>query len=193
MSSIGFAIAYAASAIGSQQPMPIQFVQSVTGTTVTVCIDGQKVEETFAGKLGFRDASSSWTSVCADVRSPVRAGQIYGVHLLHTSKVGGNVAKAGNIVAKFFRAAQTDAQCAGLQLAVWKALEDGADQPDFSTGHLQARASIPILAYANYYYQAINTPGDALYLMAAGAGQAADGGGQASGGGQGQGQMTTGS
>jgi hypothetical protein len=193
MSSVAFAIASAVTFFASQPAAPVQYGGSVSGIKVTICLDGQNVEETFAGKLGFRDGSSQWTSVCADVRTPISQGQIFGVRLLHSSKLGGRVQLAGNIVAKFFKAAQTPEQCAGLQLAVWKALEDGTPDPDFTDGHFEARAPISVLKYASYYYQAINTPGDAIYLMSAAQGQSSGGGqesgaGQSFGGGQGQGQ-----
>lgn len=124
-------LSLAFAALASPQPFAIQFELAVSGRTVTVCIDGRSVETTFAGKLGFRDANHEWQSVCADVRSPVSGGQIYRVQNFSSTLYGGNVARAGNIVAKYFYAAQTPDQCAGLQIAVWKALEDGTDEPDF--------------------------------------------------------------
>ena len=173
-----------ASSSSTPQALPVQFGKGVTGRMVTIRLDGWKVETTFAGKLGFRDANHSWQSVCADVRSPVSPGQYFTVNLLNTQSVGGNIAKAGNIVANCFSAAQTPDQCAGLQLAVWKALEDGEDQADFNSGHLQAAANSIIMMYAKRYYAAVSQPGVALYLQVAG-GQGSGGsgsGGQAGGG-----------
>ena|ERR1022692_511835 len=164
-----------ASATLVPKPFSVQFAQSVSGRNVTICLDGQFVETAFAGKLGFRDATHEWTSVCADVRGPVRAGQVYAVRLLGTSSFGGRVARAGNIVARYFYEAQSPDQCAGLQIAVWKALEDSADRADFSSGHLQVRSTFSVMSWAQQYYQAINTPGDAVYL------QTANGGGQGAG------------
>jgi hypothetical protein len=85
---------------------------------------------------------------------------------MRTSDIGGNVAKAGNIVAKFFKAAQNADQCAGLQLAVWEAVEDGGARPDFGGGRFQVRANANVLAYAQQYYRGIEEKGDALYLQA---------------------------
>lgn len=148
------------------RPFQVQFAHSNTGQNVTVCIDGQFVEQTFAGKMTFRDERRTWQSVCADVRSPVSQGQVFTVVALSSKKVGGNIAMAGNIVAKFFKSAQSADQCAGLQLAVWKAIEDGSEYPDFSSGRFQARASQSVLNYAVQYYQAINSPGEATYIKA---------------------------
>lgn len=155
-----------ANTLSTPQPFQVQFMRSQVGREVVVCIDGQKVERTFAGKMSFRDESHSWQSVCADVRSPVSEGQVYAVRAVGTQKYGGNVAKAGNIVARFFAGAQTPDQCAGLQLAVWKALEDGTPQADFTSGRLRAQAGSAVIAYAQQYYQAIDTPGNATFLQA---------------------------
>ncbi len=126
---------------------------------------------------------------------------IYAVQNLSSNRYGGNVALAGNIIARYFYVAQTDDQCAGLQLAVWKALEDGTEQADFLSGRFQAKASPAVLAYASLYYKAIGTSGNAIYLQAGGAqggGQGGSGGGQGGGtgggaqggGGGGQGQFS---
>ena len=176
--------AFAVASVASPKPFSVQFMQSISGRNVTVCIDGRFVETSFAGKLGFRDANHQWMSVCADVRAPVRPGQYFGVRALSSSNFGGRVAKAGNIVARFFYEAQTPDQCAGLQVAVWKALEDGADEADFSSGHFQVRASYAVISWAQHYYQALNTPGDAVYLQTGnGGGGAGQGGGTGGGGG----------
>jgi len=134
------------------QPFDAQFVRSGMGREVTICLDGQKVERTFAGKMGFRDVSGTWWSVCADVRSPVSHGHISTMQPANSLKLGGNIAKAGSIVARCFKDAQTADQCAGLQVAVWKAIEDGPDVPDFNSGRFQVRASSAIIGYAQQYY-----------------------------------------
>lgn len=174
--------------VSTPRPFQIQFAHSAVGQNVVVCIDGETVEQTFAGKMTFRDERHSWQSVCADVRSPVAQGQVFTVTAFNSKKVGGNVEKAGNIVAKYFKSAQTPDQCAGLQIAVWKALEDGEEQPDFSSGRLQVRASQSVLNYAYQYYQAISTPGQAAYIATGGGPSAAAG---AAGGGGGQSQLST--
>jgi hypothetical protein len=142
----------------AQQPVPIQFAHSLRGRPITVIVDG-RVERTFAGKMGFRDQNHEWSSVCADLRSPVSEGQTFIVRPLHSSKVGGRYARAGNIVAKYFNAAQTPEQCAGLQIAVWEALDGG---------NLTVTAEPAVLQYAHLYYLAASEPGDAL-LLATGA------------------------
>src|SRR5580704_16949038 len=111
----------------SPKPFPIQYEQTVAGRAVTICLDGSKVETTFAGRLAFRDENHEWQSYCADVRSPVGPGMIYGVQNFSSMLYGGRVALAGNIIARYFNEAQTNDQCAGLQLAVWKSLEDVTD------------------------------------------------------------------
>jgi hypothetical protein len=159
------------------QPVAVQFARSMTGRNVQVCIDGWEVKTTFAGKLGFRDKTSSWQSVCGAVRSPVAQGQTYAVLPQKSSKVGGNIALAGRIVAKYFKLAQSPDQCAALQLAVWEAVEDGGPHANFGGGRFMAKASGAVLGLAQEMYQAIEEQGDALYLQA---------GGQGSGGGQSQ-------
>src|SRR3954469_7268018 len=85
------------------QPFRVQYVQGASGQSVQVLIDGRHVETTFAGKLGFRDGKRSWTSVCADLRSPIANGQYFPVRALKSSEAGGRIARAGNIVAKYFK------------------------------------------------------------------------------------------
>jgi len=168
--SIGFA---AHSAIASQ-PFPVRFGREVAGRNVTVSIDGGQIKPTFAGKLAFQDPGSSWSSVCADVRSPIRGGQTFVVKPMRSSQAGGNVAKAGHIVARFFRQAQSADECAGLQLAVWEAIEDGGSVADFTRGRFRARATTAAIAYAaGYYAEGIYEPDEAVYLKT--------GGGQGSG------------
>src|SRR5205823_685773 len=121
-------------------------------------------------KLGFREASRSWTSVCADVRTHIAGGQFAHVLIRDSAKMGGNIAKAGNIVARYFNEAFTPDQCAGLQLAVWEAIEDGGKAPDFNAGHFAARAAPAVLAYAEAYYDAAQIPAPAAAIDAAAAG-----------------------
>lgn len=152
----------------AHQPFPVQFAAEGMGQKVTVCLDGRKVETTFAGKLGFRDQNHSWFSVCGAVRAPVYGGQYFYVKAVGSSSIGGNIQRAGNIVAKFFRAAKSNEQCAGLQIAVWEAIEDGGEQPNFGNGRFQVRASDAALAWAEEYYQAITEPGNAVFLQTTG-------------------------
>jgi len=165
LNPIWFVVFAISSWVSTPQPFQVQFARSEVGRDVVVCIDGQKVERTFAGKLTFRDQNHTWQSVCADVRSPIRHGEIFTVRAFRASKVGGNIALAGNIVAKFFKSAQTPDQCAGLQIAVWKAIEDGTEQADFGSGRFQVRATQSVLAYAQQYYQGIGEPGEAIYIQ----------------------------
>jgi len=162
-------LVFAASWIPVRQE-PIQFLRGTSGQTVTIWTDGL-TETTFAGKLGFQDGARSWTSVCADASSPISGGQTFQVGLRSTSAYGGNVALAGNIVARYFKAAQTPAECAGLQLAVWKALADGSSTRDFSQGHFQARATTAAMFYAQQYIQGEDDGGDAVYFQVPGGGQ----------------------
>jgi hypothetical protein len=183
-----------AHAMTAPQPALIRFQQTDIGRMVTICLDGQKVETTFAGKMHFQDENSGWDSVCADVRSPVTAGQFFQVHPLSSAKYGGYVAKAGNIVAKYFNSAHTPDQCAGLQIAVWKTLEDGPDYPSFLSGKFQVHAGAAAMMFAAQYYQAADEDGNALYLQTLGGGQdgaQGGGGGQSGGGGGGQSQLSS--
>ncbi|MBS1723149.1 MAG: hypothetical protein JSS66_09390 [Armatimonadetes bacterium] len=135
------------------QPFVIQYVGEAAGLQVRVCLDGRKVETCYAGKLLFRDKDRSWSSVCAAVRAPVGRRQAYVVQALNSSRGQANVKLAGAIVAKWFDQAQTPAQCAGLQLAVWEAIEDGGSRADFGSGHFMAQASTEALQFAMMAYQ----------------------------------------
>jgi len=143
-------------------------VTEVSGRHVTICLDGRKVETTFAGKLGFRDRRNEWTSVCGAVRVPIMKGQYTTFRALDSRSVGRNISKAGNIVGNCFSAARTPDQCAGLQIAVWEALEDGGDRPNFFGGHFQVRADNAVLNIAQEYYATIAQDKGATYLESAG-------------------------
>lgn len=180
MNALYFAIAVASSVSSASAPprqVTIQYAQMTLGRTVYISLDGKPAQEEFAGKLGFRDRTSSWESVCADVRSPIGTGDSFTVKTRNSSDIGGNIALAGRIVAKYFKLAKTPQQCAGLQLAVWEAIEDGGSTPDFTSGHFRARAETGVLDYADQFYTAVDEPGSAMFL------QTTQGGG---GGGQGQ-------
>ncbi|MBC8065318.1 MAG: hypothetical protein H7Y17_10835 [Chlorobia bacterium] len=187
MSNLCLAIGIAASMAGGIQqdvkdkpalvelpshPIRVQFAQSTLGRTVTVFVNGRS-KTTFAGKLGFRDQNRSWQSVCAEVNKPISAGQFFQVRPTNSQKIGGNVALAGNIVAKHFDSARTADQCAGLQLAVWEAIEDGGPRANFMGGKFRAMATRAAMDYAEDFYQAINDARDAAYLQSGG-----EGGGQ---------------
>jgi hypothetical protein len=170
--------ALAANVFNTPNVFRVQFGGHVAGRTVAVCLDGRTIKNSFAGKLSFRDAKGSWTSYCANVRGPMSKGQVFPVQELSSKKVGGAVAIAGNIVAKYFKLAQDADQCAGLQLAIWEAIEDGGLRPNFSSGRFQARATPIVMAYAEEFYSAAEISGEALYLQTG------------SGGGSGQSQIT---
>ncbi len=146
------------------EPFKIQYGKAVAGRNVQLSINGGRVHTGFAGKLAFRDQNRSWSSYCAQVSSPIVSGQYFMVILLSSKKKGGNIAKAGNIVAKFFSKAQTADQCAGLQLAIWEAIEDGGTKPNFLGGKFQAQGSREVMAFAEEFYGAVSEDGDAIYL-----------------------------
>lgn len=164
--SLGLAIvASIAKAVAPPQPFPVQFAAEITGQQVYVSIDGGRVRQTFAGKLGFIDRNGQTVaSHCCDVRSPVQMRQTFNVQMTSTIRFGGNVTRAGNIVAKHFSSAKTSAQAAGLQLAVWEAIEDGGGRADFSAGRFRAAAGDDVIRFAEGYYQAIAEPGNAVIL-----------------------------
>ncbi len=168
----------------------VQFNHGEIGQNVTVCIDNDLVETSFAGKLRFFDGKRSWMSLCADVRSPIRNGQTFSITLRRTDSLGLGYKMAGSIVYHCFEAARTEAQCAGLQLAVWEAIEDGGDQPDFTSGHFRVRADATVLAYATAYYGAAFSGGSAFLLQTSGAQGGASQGDGSPGGGDGQSQIT---
>jgi len=153
-------------------PTLVQYFQNGAGRNVVVMLDGRRTKNTYAGLLGFRDGSGSWASVCADVRAPVSRGQRFAVRPIPARDLGGNVAKAGAIVARFLGKVRTADECAGLQLAVWEAIEDGGAQADFASGRFRAQAPSQALIAASQMYGEAKDAGESLYL------QAGDGGGQ---------------
>lgn len=153
-------------------PVLVQYAQAGAGRSVTVILDGRRTKSTYAGVLGFREATNSWTSVCADVRAPVAKGQRFNVRPIAARELGGGIAKAGAIVAKYLSQVRTADECAGLQLAVWEAIEDGGEQANFAAGRFAARAPQAALNFAQQMYLNAKDPGNSLYL------QAGDGGGQ---------------
>ncbi len=98
-------------------------------------------------------------------------GQICTIHPANSVKVGGRVAAAGNIVSRFFSRAQSADECAALQLAVWKVLEDGPGEADFGSGHFQAMANSSVISLAQQFIVAAaldKSPQPAVYLAATG-------------------------
>lgn len=169
MSNLTIALGIATNVIfAPPQPVQVQFAKSLVGRHVTICIDGRQTKTTFAGKLGFRDQKRSWQSLCADVRSPMTDGLVFRVLPGSSAKFGGRVALAGNIVAKYFHQAKTADQCAALQLAIWEAIEDGGEQPNFGAGRFMAMANDVTMDLAGMYYDAIGQAGDAAFLPAEG-------------------------
>jgi uncharacterized membrane protein YgcG len=177
----------------------VRFQKGAIGKQITVVVDG-KIEHTFAGKLTFQEANRSWQSVCGDIHSPMASGQYFTVHARKTEEVGGNIAKAGRIVARYFNEAQTPEQCAGLQIAVWEAVEIGSDHANFSAGNFQAMSDPETMSYAALYYAAAAQMGGggqgeggsgsssgANFLQTGAGGAGAQGGGGQSGGGGGTG------
>lgn len=153
-------------------PLVVQYAQTGAGRTVTVMLDGKRTKSTYAGVLGFRDASTAWTSVCADVRAPISKGQRFKVRPIAARELGLNIARAGAIVAKYLPQVRTADECAGLQLAVWEAVEDGGEQADFLSGKFRAQAPRTALNFAQQMYLNAGESGESLFL------QAGDGGGQ---------------
>lgn len=164
MNQLWLVFAVLASASEAKKPFEIQFVGQVAGKTVTICLDGRKVKKTFAGKLAMRDARHQFASVCADVRTPVATGQVFGVRMVSSDSANKNLARAGRIVSKHFADAKTPEQCAGLQLAVWEALEDGGEKPGYLNGRFQAQADDKVMLYAMQYYDAIGPSKPAVLL-----------------------------
>ena len=145
---------------------------------VTIQVDG-RTEQGWAGKLQFQDENGrQWGSYCADLRSPIMEGQGYGVKIMPAAKANGNVPLAGKIVALGFNKAQTAAQCAGLQIAVWEALEYGRHAIG-NNSNLRVGASPETLNYAHQFY---------LAAIQAPVGGGGGGAGAAAAGGQQQGQ-----
>jgi len=164
MTTLTLAIGLASSYLAGPKPIEVQFARAVTGQNVTIMIDGRYTRSTFAGKLGFRDQNRTWLSLCADVRAPIASGQLFVVKPRFSSQVGGNAKLAGNIVAKYFKLAKTPDQCAGLQIAVWEAMEDAGQHADFASGRFRVRATAAALDYGQDFYEAIYEAREAAFL-----------------------------
>lgn len=167
---------FAMAGAGQMDVVPIQFMGGTTGKLVSVRVDGQ-IEQTFAGKLQFQDENGrQWLSYCAGIRSPIGDGQSYGVRTIPTSKAQGNVPLAGRIVSLNSKNAVTDSQCAGLQIAVWEALEYGTHAMGQNSS-LRVFTDPVTLNYAHQFYlAAIQTPpGGGTSGGGAGAGAVAGG------------------
>lgn len=165
----------AAALSGLSQPktfdQTIQFTGGTLGRTVTVCIDGSEVKTTMAGRLTFRDQNRSWSSYCADVRSPIAGGQFTHVRIGSAKLAGPNYRKAGHIVAKYLKLAKTADECAAIQLAVWEAVEDGGQTADFGSGRFMAQASDKVISLAQQAYQAGQDAGEGTYMQSQDGGQ----------------------
>lgn len=170
MISVGIALALGAQVAATWRPFTVQFVGHVRGENVQIRLDGRTVKRTFAGKLAIRDRRTTVYSVCGNVRGPVGNGQFFNVKPMKSSS-DSRLALAGSIVTNCFEVARTDAQCAGLQLAVWEAMEDGGRSADFQGGRFQANGSKEALAWAEAFYDE-QKAGEALFLWTG------DGGGQ---------------
>jgi len=133
----------------------VTYGRSGQGEPVEVVVDGNP-EATYAGKLTFEDDKHSWESVCADVRSPIAPGESYPVKQQSSIKHGGNIAQAGKIVARYFKQAKTPEQCAGLQIAVWAAIENGGSKLNVASDRFSVVADPVSLSYAKKYYSAVN-------------------------------------
>jgi len=143
--------------------MTIRYASAYLGKVVTVRTDSG-ITRTFAGKMVFQNETTSWCSVCANIHRHISEGSTAQWRLHSTKEVGGNIRRAGNIVARYFNEAKSAEQCAGLQLAVWEALEDGGDTPDFLNGHFAASADAMTMAFAAKYYEAVNTAAEAVFF-----------------------------
>lgn len=170
MIHIGAAIAIVTRVLVPADPFPAEYGGATLGRSIMVSIDGGKPYRSFAGRMLFRDRGGRWSSYCGDVRAPISSGQVIVMKPHSTTLLGGRHALAGNIVAKHFRKALNQDQCAGLQLAIWEAMEDGGAKPNFGNGRFQVGASAPVLHYAAQFYEAVNSPGEAVFLQAAPAG-----------------------
>lgn len=167
MKKLAFAaLALAATVALANDTMVVRFARALHGRNVTVCLDGTHVKTAFAGKLGFQSETSSWATVCAAVRKPITNGQFANIKPRYTDEIGGNMAKAGNIVAKYFNEAKSDDECAALQIAVWEAIEDGGSKANFQGGKFQVLADPGVLALAQGMYGAADQGGSAALLQA---------------------------
>ena len=158
-----FAFHGVASMAAVDRDLTVQYAAAYQGKVVQVRTD-EGIRRTYAGKMMFHSEGGTWCSVCANIHKHIGGGDIVQMHLHSSKDVGGNIAKAGNIVARFFNEATSPEQCAGLQLAVWEALEDGGNTPDFQNGHFAAQSDAITMAYAMNYYAAVNTAADAVYF-----------------------------
>lgn len=165
MTEIWLALTLIAASQAPAKPVMVQNAKTIGGRTVKVCLDGRKVETAFAGMMGFRSQTSTWGSFCADVRSPIRQGQTLGMVPTSSKKLSANYQRAAAIVAVGFDSVRSADQAAGMQVAIWEAIEDNGSQPNFQGGRFQVVASQAVLSYAQQYYAAGRGKKEAVFLV----------------------------
>ncbi len=113
----------------------------------------------FAGKLEFTINGNSVETICGDLFHHVGGGDTWNATPQLTSTMSPNFPAAGHIVGTYFSSAVSNADCAGLQLAVWDMLIDGGD--GLANGAFTATASTDAMNAAALDLTAIS--GDAIY------------------------------
>lgn len=73
--------------------------------------------------------------------------------------------QAGGGVAVGFDTIKSADQAAGMQLAIWEAIEDSGPQANFQSGRFQVIASQAVISYAQQYYAAGRGKKEAVFLV----------------------------
>lgn len=165
MTEIWLAFTLIAASQAPAKPVTVQYARTIGGRTVKICLDGRKVETAYAGMMGFRSQTSTWGSFCADVRSPIRQGQTLAMVPTSSSRLSTNYQRAASIVAVGFDTIKSADQAAGMQLAIWEAIEDSGPQANFQSGRFQVIASQAVISYAQQYYAAGRGKKEAVFLV----------------------------
>ncbi|MCZ7579523.1 MAG: PEP-CTERM sorting domain-containing protein [Fimbriimonadaceae bacterium] len=121
----------------------------------------------FAGKLKFTDSSYGYGSIktfCVDLVNTIPGNPWDTLPPQFSTTLASPLKEAGNMVAAYFGAADTNAKAQSMQAAIWEALYDGGAVADFSSGNFQA-SNVADLAFANLVYSARGTDNDAIYWV----------------------------
>lgn len=161
------AMAVSAAAISSASST-IKFLGTNGGKSVEIKYNGNS-KTVFAGKMNFKnlDSSTFFQTVCGDLNNFISGGQSWLVNERNATSVSASMGAAGNIVAKYFNAADNNEKKAALQLAVWEAVYDfnGGTNPNFDSGVFQGKnLSSSLKNQAKLYYMAVNMAGAAIYF-----------------------------
>lgn len=128
-------------------------------------VSGLRTGTVFAGRLNFNDSDlGSLKTYCVDLLKGFGPGSSWKVTTMDSQTLDDRLKMAGNIIANAGGMVKTDAQAAGLQLAVWSVIYNGSSKLDLSSGSFKATASASALGYAEQYFALRTKTGHSIYF-----------------------------